>query len=132
MGREGPRVRSQGRPQMAHPDHLVRPDAPGEIPQMEPVYPLTAGLSPKALRRAIEGAMQRIPRPREWISAAVMQQKNWPDFGTAMNKVHYPENAEDLLPAAPARARLAYDELLANQLALALVDDGRRDCGDVE
>ena len=111
----------QGRPQMAHPDHIVRPDAPEEMPQIEPVYPLTAGLSPKALRRAIEGAMQRIPRPREWIAPAVMEQKNWPDFATAMDKVHHPENAEDLLPAAPARARLAYDELLANQLALMLV-----------
>ena len=111
----------QGRPQMAHPDHIVRPDAPEEMPQIEPVYPLTGGLSPKALRRAIEGAMQRIPRPREWIAPAVMEQKNWPDFATAMDKVHHPENAEDLLPAAPARARLAYDELLANQLALMLV-----------
>ena len=111
----------QGQPQMAHPDHIVRPDAPEEMPQIEPVYPLTAGLSPKALRRAIEGAMRRIPRPREWIAAAVMQQKNWPDFATAMDRVHHPENAEDLLPAAPARARLAYDELLANQLALMLV-----------
>ena len=111
----------QGRPQMAHPDHIVRPDAPEEMPQIEPVYPLTAGLSPKALRRAIEGAMQRIPRPREWIAPAVMEQQNWPDFATAMDKVHHPENAEDLLPAAPARARLAYDELLANQLALMLV-----------
>ena len=111
----------QGRPQMAHPDHIVRPDAPEEMPQIEPVYPLTAGLSPKALRRAIEGAMQRIPRPREWIAPAVMEQKNWPDFATAMDKVHHPENAEDLLPTAPARARLAYDELLANQLALMLV-----------
>ena len=111
----------QGRPQMAHPDHIVRPDAPEEMPQIEPVYPLTAGLSPKALRRAIEGAMQRIPRPREWIAPAVMEQKNWPDFATAMDKVHHPENAKDLLPAAPARARLAYDELLANQLALMLV-----------
>ena len=111
----------KGRPQMAHPDHIVRPDAPEEMPQIEPVYPLTAGLSPKALRRAIEGAMQRIPRPREWIAPAVMEQKNWPDFATAMDKVHHPENAEDLLPAAPARARLAYDELLANQLALMLV-----------
>ena len=111
----------QGRPQMAHPDHIVRPDAPEDMPQIEPVYPLTAGLSPKALRRAIEGAMQRIPRPREWIAPAVIDQKNWPDFATAMDKVHHPETAEDLLPAAPARARLAYDELLANQLALMLV-----------
>ena len=111
----------QGRPQMAHPDHIVRPDAPGEMPQIEPVYPLTAGLSPKALRRAIEGAMQRIPRPREWIAPAVMEQKKWPDFATAMDKVHHPEDAEDLLPDAPVRARLAYDELLANQLALMLV-----------
>lgn len=111
----------QGRPQMAHPDHIVRPDAPDEMPLIEPVYPLTAGLSPKALRRAIQGALQRIPRLREWIPADIISERGWPDFATAMDKIHYPQSTEDLLPDAPARARLAYDELLANQLALTLV-----------
>ena len=58
---------------------------------------------------------------REWIPDALIQKQGWPDFATAMDKIHHPASEADLSPAAPARARLAYDELLANQLALTLV-----------
>lgn len=111
----------QGRPQMAHPDHVVRPDDRQSMPELEPTYPLTAGLSPKALRRAIEGALDRLPELAEWIPAEILKEHRWPDFATAMRAVHAPETAQDLLPTSPARSRLAFDELLANQLALSLV-----------
>ena len=111
----------QGKPQMAHPDHIIRPEDRGEMPEMEPVYPLTAGLTPKALRRAMDGALDRLPALREWIPQDLMQSRGWPDFTTAMHKVHAPQNADDLMPASKSRCRLAFDELLANQLALALV-----------
>ena len=111
----------QGRAQMAHPDHIVDPDNSAEMPLIEPVYPLTAGLTPKMLRRAIEGALPRLPDLREWIPHNVMSERNWPDFATAMRDVHHPRTADELLPQAAARSRLAFDELLANQLALALV-----------
>ena len=111
----------QGRAQMAHPDHIVRPDDRASMPEMEPTYPLTAGLTPKALRRAIEGALDRVPDLTEWIPDEIMTRFDWPDFATAMRRVHSPETADDLLPTAAARARLAFDELLANQLALSLV-----------
>ena len=111
----------QGRAQMAHPDHIVDPDNSAEMPLIEPVYPLTAGLTPKMLRRAIEGALTRLPNLREWIPQTVMSERNWPDFATAMRDAHHPQTADDLLPQAPTRSRLAFDELLANQLDLALV-----------
>jgi len=111
----------QGRAQMAHPDHIVDPDNSAEMPLIEPVYPLTAGLTPKMLRRAIEGALTRLPNLREWIPQTVMSERNWPDYATAMRDAHHPQTADDLLPQAPTRSRLAFDELLANQLALALV-----------
>ncbi len=111
----------QGRAQMAHPDHIVDPDNSAEMPLIEPVYPLTAGLTPKMLRRAIDGALTRLPDLREWIPNTVMSERNWPDFATAMRDVHHPRTADDLLPQTPMRSRLAFDELLANQLALALV-----------
>jgi ATP-dependent DNA helicase RecG len=106
---------------MAHPDHIVDPDNSAEMPLIEPVYPLTAGLTPKMLRRAIDGALTRLPDLREWIPHTVMSERNWPDFATAMRDVHHPRTADDLLPQTPMRSRLAFDELLANQLALALV-----------
>ncbi|MEX0502405.1 ATP-dependent DNA helicase RecG [Alphaproteobacteria bacterium LSUCC0719] len=111
----------QGRAQMAHPDHIVDPDNKAEMPLIEPVYPLTAGLTPKPLRRAIEGALTRVPKLPEWIPDSLMKERNWPDFASAMHKVHHPQTGDELLPLAAARSRLAFDELLANQLALALV-----------
>lgn len=111
----------QGRVQMAHPDHVVKPDDAKSMPIFEPIYPLTAGLTPKVLRRAIGGALDRLPELKEWIPAAIMQQYNWPSFADAMRQVHNPKVATDLLPTSPARARLAFDELLANQLALSMV-----------
>jgi ATP-dependent DNA helicase RecG len=54
-----------------------------------------------------------------------------------MRAVHTPQNAADLLPTSPVRARLAFDELLANQLAMRMVrhsaaeaTPGRAYCGD--
>jgi len=127
----------QGRVQMAHPDHILPPSQASKMPIFEPIYPLTAGLTPKILRRTIADALTRIPDLPEWIPPAIMQQHGWPDFATAMRAVHAPQNATDLLPTSPVRARLAFDELLANQLAMRMVrhsaaetTPGRPYCGD--
>lgn len=111
----------KGRVQMAHPDHVVKSSEAEKMPIYEAVYPLTAGLTPKVLRRAIEGALDRVPDLAEWIPADVMQHYSWPSFGDALCKAHNPTSEADLLPNHPARARLAFDELLANQLALSMV-----------
>ena len=127
----------QGRVQMAHPDHILPPSQASKMPIFEPIYPLTAGLTPKILRRTIADALTRIPDLPEWIPPTIMQQHGWPDFATAMRAVHAPQNATDLLPTSPVRARLAFDELLANQLAMRMVrhsaaetTPGRPYCGD--
>jgi len=117
----------QGRVQMAHPDHIVVPVHSASMPLLEPVYPLTAGLTPKILRRTIADALKRIPDLPEWIPAPIMAEHNWPNFADAMRAVHAPQSETDLLPTSPARARLAFDELLANQLALSMV---RRQASD--
>ena len=117
----------QGRVQMAHPDHIVVPEHSASMPLLEPVYPLTAGLTPKILRRTIADALKRIPDLPEWIPAPIMAEHNWPNFADAMRAVHAPQSETDLLPTSPARARLAFDELLANQLALTMV---RRQASD--
>jgi ATP-dependent DNA helicase RecG len=111
----------QGRAQMAHPDHIISPDAADKMPVYEPVYPLTAGLTPKVLQRVIRDALARIPDLPEWIAPDLVTKMGWPDFATAMRTVHAPRHADDLLPTSPARSRLAFDELLANQMALQLV-----------
>jgi ATP-dependent DNA helicase RecG len=111
----------QGRAQMAHPDYILPLSAKDSMPAFEPIYPLTAGLTPKILHRTIKDALGRLPELPEWISPQLIKQHGWPDFAGAMRKVHAPRSLDDLSPTSPARARLAFDELLANQLALRLV-----------
>ncbi len=112
--------------QMPHPDHVVKIDdaqagGSGALPVHEPVYPLTAGLTNTTLRKAIGEALTRLPALPEWIDASFLAQNAWPSFAEALARLHAPESEADLLPSAPARTRLAYDELLANQLALAVI-----------
>ncbi len=109
--------------QMPHPDHVAKLDDDGgaALPLHEPVYPLTAGLTNTTLRKAIGEAMQHLPSLPEWMNAGFLAKQAWPSFAEALVRLHAPETEADLLPSAPARARLAYDELLANQLALAVI-----------
>jgi ATP-dependent DNA helicase RecG len=109
--------------QMPHPDHVVAIDGDGRsaLPLHEPLYPLTAGLTNSTLRKAIGEALGRLPPFPEWIDAGFRAHNAWPSFAEALARLHAPESEADLAPAVPARARLAYDELLANQLALAVI-----------
>ena len=106
--------------QMVHPDHVLPPDEAGTIPAFEPVYPLTAGVTQKVMARAAAAAMARAPDLAEWIDPVQKAQAGWPDWRDAVVAAHAPEEAADLSPAHPARARLAYDEFMAHQLTLAL------------
>jgi ATP-dependent DNA helicase RecG len=109
--------------QMPHPDHVAPVDTDGAsaLPLHEPVYPLTAGLTNNVVRKAIGEALHQLPALPEWIDAGFLAQNALPSFADAIAKLHVPKGEADLLPSAPARARLAFDELLANQLALAVI-----------
>ncbi len=110
-----------GEKQMAHPDHIGTTEELEELMTVEPVYRLTAGLSLKVLGKAIRAALDRAPELPEWIEPSLISRQGWPAWRDALLAAHAPESEAELDPAAPARARLAYDELLANQLALFLV-----------
>ncbi|MEM8588398.1 MAG: ATP-dependent DNA helicase RecG [Pseudomonadota bacterium] len=116
----------RGMAQMAHPDYIVPPEARDQIPKIEPVYPLTTGLTPNPLAKAIAAALKEAPELAEWQDPAWRERNGWSDWRDALLAAHAPQSAADLLPMAPARARLAYDELLANQLALALIRRAQR------
>ena len=107
--------------QMTHPDYIVAPEARDELPLLEPVYGLTAGLSGKVLGRAIRAALDQVPQPPEWQQASWLAARGWPPMREALVRLHRPTDAADVSPASPAWQRLAYDELLAQQLALAIV-----------
>ena len=105
--------------QMAHPDHVV---APGEsFPLHEPVYALTEGLASRVMTKAVRGALEKVPVVPEWQDPAFLKQRKWDTFGAALEAAHNPVHDTDLEPTTAARQRLAYDELLANQLALLLI-----------
>lgn len=108
-----------GKIQLVHPDYIV--DQLEKIPTYEAIYPLQKGLSGKMMRRAAEEVLKILPDLPEWLDFYLKKEKQWPDWKTALEQVHHPKQPADLNPLTPARQRLAYDELLANQLALFLV-----------
>ncbi|MBU1315523.1 MAG: ATP-dependent DNA helicase RecG [Alphaproteobacteria bacterium] len=110
-----------GRPSMVHPDFMVKVSEAGNLPLVEPVYPLTAGLSPKVLRKAVEGAVARLPALREWVDPALAERQGFPSVLESFQQLHDPRDEGDIDPRSPARRRLAYDEFMAGQVSLALV-----------
>lgn len=110
----------QGRVQIAHPDYILSADKADELPLFEPIYPLSAGLKGKILRKAIETSLARLTPLPEWATEVIAAQ-NWPPFDEAMIALHHPQSGRDISANAPARERLAFDELLANQVALAMI-----------
>ena len=113
--------RYDGRMQISHPDYILSLDKRDDMPAMEPVYPLSQGLKPKILRNAIQTGLRRLPGLPEWIDPQLCRRFNWPDYATAMKQAHAPQTISDISPDSPVRMRLAYDELLANQIALQII-----------
>ncbi|SEP61372.1 ATP-dependent DNA helicase RecG [Thalassovita taeanensis] len=109
-----------GLAQMVHPDYVLPPEEAGEIPAFEPVYPLTAGVSLKQMSKAVASAVARAPVLAEWIDPEQKKRSKWPNWAEAVQQAHSPQKPEDLAATAPARERLAYDELMAHQLTLAV------------
>ena len=110
-----------GRATMVHPDYILPADKADTLPAVEPVYPLTAGLSAKILRRSIEAALERVPDFPEWIDREIVARQGFPTTAEALQALHHPRDDTDLDAQSPARRRLAYDEFLAGQLSLSLV-----------
>ena len=109
-----------GVPQMVHPDHILLPENIADLPEFEPVYPLTQGVSQKLMARAATAAVGLAPELGEWIDPDLKSREGWPAWSEAVRAAHTPHGTFDVLPTSPARQRLAYDELFAHQLTLAL------------
>lgn len=112
--------------QMVHPDHMLPVEEAANIPEFEPVYHLTHGVTQKTMFKALRGAVSLLPDLPEWIDPGQIKREAWPSWHSAITEAHEPKGLEDLSPEAPARARLAYDELLAHQLTLALARQSER------
>src|SRR5260370_27638911 len=117
--------------QLTHPDRVVDEAGFAKLSGIDPVYPLTEGLALGSLRRAMAQALQKLPDLPEWISPEVIRRCKFAPIAEALHRVHIPQELTDILPDGPFWSRLAFDELLAGQLALALVRAQlRRPAGD--
>jgi ATP-dependent DNA helicase RecG len=112
--------------QMVHPDYIQPPDKAGEIPEVEAIYPATEGLPARRVRAFVEEALSRAPELPEWQDPAWLAQERFPAWREAMDRLHHPTSEADLSPLSRHRRRLAYDELLAHQLAMAQRKAARR------
>lgn len=122
--------------QIVHPDRVIDESGLAALSAIDPVYPLTEGLALGSLRRAIAQALQKMPVLPEWIDPKILRRCGFPSLEQAIRRVHAPLELADILPEGPFWSRLAFDELLAGQLALALVraqlrrPAGNRHAGD--
>ena len=105
--------------QIAHPDYMVPPERATDIPDVETVYPATAGLAARNVRKFVLEALSRAPNLPEWQDPAWSAREQLPSWREALTLLHTPQSEADLLPQARHIRRLAYDELLAHQLAMA-------------
>ena len=115
--------------EMIHPEYRVL--HPGDDPTdatLTPVYPLTEGLGQSVLRKAIKQALalclghdNLLP---DWLPASILQQHQYPCLGEALHTLHNPPtnlSSEGLTDGElPALKRLAFEEFLAQHLALLL------------
>ena len=112
--------------QITHPDNIGTAEELNTLQAIEPVYKLTAGLNARPLVKAIRSALDEAPDPPEWLLPDFLMNRGWASWRDSLRAAHAPEAASDLNSQSIARERLAYDELLANQLALALVRENVR------
>jgi ATP-dependent DNA helicase RecG len=105
--------------QIIHPDYMLAPERGGDIPEIEAVYPATAGLPSRTVRRFVGEALERAPVLAEWDDPAFIAREAWSTWREALERLHSPAGDADLSLQSPHRRRLAFDELLAHQLALA-------------
>lgn len=112
--------------QMVHPDYILPPEKAAEIPELEAVYPATEGLPARRVRGFVLEALERAPELPEWQDPAFLRQEQFPAWRAAMERLHNPQSEADLSLLSPHRRRLAFDELLAHQLAMAQRKAARR------
>jgi ATP-dependent DNA helicase RecG len=105
--------------QMVHPDYMLAPDKRDEIPELEAIYPATEGLPARRVRTFALEALERAPALPEWQDPAWLAQEKFPPWREAIARLHHPGSEADIAPTSPHYRRLAYDELLAQQLAMA-------------
>lgn len=110
-----------GMRQMVHPDRILDPRLAASLPSVEPVYGLTEGIGGRVMARIAAGAAERCPELPEWQDPTFLARHDFAPFRDAVHALHHPADLKAATGETVARRRIAYDELLASQIALALV-----------
>jgi ATP-dependent DNA helicase RecG len=111
----------EGFRQIVQPERVIDPDGPSALPPFEPVYPLTEGLGQRQIAKVMREALKRLPKLPEWQNAHWLAKQKSPDFASALSLLHQPDGDRRLADESPDLARLAFDEILASQLALQMI-----------
>lgn len=106
--------------QIVHPDQVLPPEEAEGMAGREAIYPLSEGMTSRRIAGLVAQGLERAPELPEWIEPGLKAQRHWPGWREALARVH--ADPADMA----ARARLAYDEIFANQLALLLVRGAAR------
>ena len=105
-----------GQIQIVHPDYIT--ENIKEIPLFEPIYPLTNGLTNKEIVKNIGFILENISDLPEWLDEKLISQMKWVGWKESFIKIHKPDCIFDVKKSKYIR-RLAFDELLSEQLAFA-------------
>jgi len=106
--------------QMTHPDYILPESKINEVMRVEPIYPLTSGLSQRLIGKSIGEALKKVPELPEWISPEILNKNNWLSWRESLSKIHNPQDEAELANGSLIIKRLAYDEILAHQITLKL------------
>ena len=107
--------------QMVHPDLALPSEQLEEVQRVEPVYPLTYGITSRCLGVAIQNAIEKLPEIPEWLDDEIIEKYEWGNWANSVKRMHAPESENDIVEDNKAKERLAFDELLAQQIRLQFV-----------
>jgi ATP-dependent DNA helicase RecG len=106
---------------MIHPDWVGSPAQAQFFSGIEPIYPLTEGLTATTLRRIISESLKVKGHIEDWIPSSILDEKQWPSWIQAAHTLHSLEPNLKHTQIALCKDRLAFDELLAHQMGLQIL-----------
>jgi len=112
-----------GENQIVHPQEILPAKEIEKLPKINAIYPLGVAISQKFITQKIHETLSKLEENiEEWIDHNFLSKQLWPSFAIALKNLHYfsleEKNYDNLHEIA--RKRLAYDELLAWQIAVLL------------
>ena len=113
-------IRRQGKLSMEHPE-IFTPAAYEEIlHSLQPIYPLTAGLSNKTVAKMVSQVLEQKKLEGEYLPEELKEKYQLADINYALRTIHFPSNMEELLIS---RKRLVFDEFLFFILSVQLLKE---------